>query len=212
MPELPELLLRDALASHNVLDCGIMHDDGTWRGIPHDEREAPYTLGKDGLEQNDLLVSITDEGPIRLCAYARVGAESDVMGIGIDLASTDDWTMDVHGDRFARLLFTDTEKELIAAGTEPIPMLRAMAFSAKEAAFKSTAPPLRRWYEGHDEELFFEARDFELVSWGESRGAGRRDRAAIACGKLGITRIEVSFCTYEGMAFCVAVALGEAGA
>ena len=211
-PVSPEQVLEEALASYNVLDCGIVLDDDQCCEIAHDEREAPYAVGSDGLEQKDLLVSITDEGPIRLCASARIGAGSAVAGIGIDLASTDDWPEDVHGDKFARLLFTDREKELIAAGNEPIPMLRAKAFAAKEAAFKATAAPLRRWYEAHDEELFFEARDFELVSWSESRGAGRRDRAAIACEKMGIAGIEVSFCVYEGMAFCVAIALGKAGA
>ena len=32
------------------------------------------------------------------------------------------------------------------------------------------------------------------------------DRADIACGKLGISRIEVSFTEYAGMALCVAIA------
>ena len=98
------------------------------------------------------------------------------------------------------------EQALVSAADGLVPLLRAKVFSAKEAAFKSTAAALRRWYGSHDEELYFEARDFELVSWSESRGAGRRDRAAIACEKLGISRIEVSFTEYAGMAFCVAIA------
>lgn len=207
MPMTPQQLLEDALARHcGVLGCGIVFGDDAGASVGHDEREAPFVPDDGDGEQQGFLISITDEDPERLCAVVRVAEDSDVLGVGIDLASTEDWTQDERGERFAELLFTERERALISAADGSVPLLRAKVFSAKEAAFKSTAAALRRWYESHDEELYFEARDFELVSWSESRGAGRRDRAAIACAKLGISRIEISFTEYAGMAFCVAIA------
>ena len=207
MPMTPQQLLEDALARHRgVLGCGIVFGDDAGASVGHDEREAPFVPDDGDGEEPGFLISITDEDPERLCAVVRVAEDSDVLGIGIDLASTGDWTQDERGERFAELLFTEGEQALVSTADGLVPLLCAKVFSAKEAAFKSTATVLRRWYESHDEELYFEARDFELVSWSESHGAGRRDRADIACGKLGISRIEVSFTEYAGMALCVAIA------
>ena len=203
----PQQLLESALTRHRgVLSCDIVFGDDAGASVGHDDREAPFVMDGESGEQQGILISITDEDAERLCAIVRVAEDSDVLGIGIDLASTEDWHQDERGERFAELLFTVGENALISAAEEPVPLLRAKAFSAKEAAFKSTAAALRRWYESHDEELYFEARDFELVSWGESRGTARKGRAATACEKLGISRIETSFSEYAGMAFCVAVA------
>ena len=209
MGDTPQQLLCNTLASNGITECGIIAEGDAFLALDHDVRGAPFAIDEGGNELRNVLVSITDEGPARLLAWACVPDGSTVLGIGIDLASTDDWPEDEHGDRFARLLFTDVERKLISIGEGPVPLRRAKVFSAKEAAFKATAAPLRRWYEEHEEELFFEARDFELMSWKESHGAGRRQRAAIACEKLGIKRIEVSFAEYSGMAFCVAAALGK---
>ena len=221
MPEDPTQLLERACANHGVRSCRVLVADGFRDGdsvsalacnafvVGHDERLAPVPLGRDG-ERRDLLISITDEGPVRMLAWAQVDAGSNVAGIGIDLCSTDDFRQDEAGDRFARLLFSDGEKSLIDQMEGPVPHSRAMAFSAKEASFKATAAPLRRWYEGHDEELFFEAMDFELCAGNVTRGTARKrhpERAQRACERMGIDRIEVSFSDYEDMVLCVAVAL-----
>lgn len=225
MPASPTDLLRAALAPHGVPECGVIVAEGSFRDgervegvnvgnafvVGHDEREAPVPLGRDG-ERRDLLISITDEGVHRMLAWARVPEGSDVVGVGVDLCSTDDFGQDEHGERFARLLFTEGEKALIEAGEGPVPTRRARAFSAKEASFKSTAAALRRWYEGHDEELFFEAMDFELCEGDVVRGTARarsKCRAQRACERMGISRIEASFADYEGMVLCVAIALGR---
>lgn len=225
MSETPTQLLERALAGRDVRSCRVLVADGFKDGdsvsylagnafqIAHDERNAPVPMGRSG-ERRDLLVSITDEGPVRMLALAQVAPESGVLGIGVDLCSTEDFGEDEAGERFARLLFTDGEKALFDHLEGPVPTRRAMAFSAKEASFKATAAPLRRWYEGHDEELFFEAMDFELYPGGITRGTARKrheDRAQHACERMGIDRIEVSFADYQGMVLCVAVALGQRG-
>lgn len=174
--------------------------------IAHDSREAPVPTDEGNHELRDLLISVTDEQDKRMLAWARLGTGSDVVGIGIDLCLTASLTDDKRGNRFASLLFTDRERELLSCGKGPLPLRRAQTFAAKEAAFKATSAPLRRWYETHDEDLFFEVRDFELWPDGVARGTARSGRAAKACEMLGIDRIEVSFAEYEEMALCVAVA------
>ena len=209
-----EQLLHDALARHGIADCGIIDRAEDFPAVAHDEREAPYAVDDKGNELLDMLVSITDEDDERMLAWARVPAGADVLGIGIDLASTDDFLEDNRGNRFSRLLFTPAEKELIEQTEGSVPERRAMVFSAKEAAFKSTAAPLRRWYDAHDEELFFEAMDFELRADGTAGGHDRPRRGNRADGALealGIERIETSFTSYKGMIFCIAVALKRTG-
>lgn len=221
MSQTPTQLLELACAGHGVRSCRVLVADGFRDGdsvnalagnafvIGHDERLAPVPLGRDG-ERRDLLISITDEGPVRMLAWAQIDAGSKVAGIGIDLCSTADFGQDETGEHFARLLFTDGEKELLEQMEGPAPRRRAMAFSAKEASFKATAASLRRWYEGHDEELFFEAMDFELCEGNVTRGTARKrhpERAQRACERMGIGLIEVSFMDYEDMVLCVAVAL-----
>lgn len=221
MPEDPTQLLERACANHDVRSCRVLVADGFRDGdsvtplagnafqIAHDDRSAPVPVGSHG-ERRDLLISITDEGPVRMLAIARVEQGSDVVGIGIDLCSTDDFEQDETGDHFAHLLFSDGEKALFDRMEGPVPRRRARAFSAKEASFKATAAPLRRWYEGHDEELFFEAMDFELCEGNVTRGTARKrhpERAQRACERMGIGLIEVSFMDYEDMVLCVAVAL-----
>lgn len=223
MPETPTELLERACAGRGVAACRMLVADGFHDGdnvglsvgnafvIAHDERDAPVPIGTNG-ERRDLLVSITDEGPVRMLAWVQVEPGSEIMGMGIDLCSIDDFKQDDSGDRFAHLLFTDGEKALIDQMEGPVPHSRAMAFSSKEASFKATAAPLRRWYEGHDEELYFEAMDFELREGDITRGTARKrhpERAQRACEKMGIGRIEVVFSDYEGMVLCVAVALRQ---
>lgn len=221
----PQKLLSDALEGHGYVACGVIartsglldgewvsaeEGDGFWIG--HDEREAPVPLDEGGRELESLLVSITDEGEERMLAWVRIPEGSDVVGIGVDLCSTGDFAEDERGDHFARLLLTDTEKRLVEKMEGTVPQRRARVFSAKEAAFKATAAPLRRWYEAHDEELGFEVRDFELCSVERSagsvaRGTARSGRAERACELMGVSRIEVSFANYADMVLCVAVAL-----
>lgn len=210
----PAAHLRAALAGHAFSDCGVILDADAFPAYEHDEREAPFAVGDDASELCEVLVSITDEDAERLLAWARVPAGSDIAGIGIDLSSTEDFLEDDRGEHFCRLLFTPGEKELIERMPGPVPMRRAKVFSAKEAGFKSCAAPLRRWYEVHDEELFFEAMDFELKSDGTEGGwerPRRGNRIDAALGRLGISRIEVSFSSHKNMIFCIAVALKRTG-
>ena len=222
----PVQLLRDALEPHGVQTCGVVASglgqlvdgervtlsDGLSFAIAHDEREAPVPVGDDGTELDNLLISISDEDDTRMLVWARPTPTSPVAGIGIDICSTEDFLEDDGGNRFSRLLFTEGEQLLVERSSLSVPISRAHAFSAKEAAFKACAPQLRRWYEMHDEELFFEAMDFELHEGGIARGTaprsrGRTGRAERACERMGIARIEVSHALYEGMVLCVAVAL-----
>ena len=206
----PAAHLRAALAGHAFSDCGVILDADAFPAYEHDEREAPFAVGDDASELCEVLVSITDEDAERLLAWVRVPEGSDIAGIGVDLSSTEDFLEDERGDRFCQLLFTPGEKELVESMEGSVPMRRAKVFSAKEAGFKSCAAPLRRWYEAHDEELFFEAMDFACREggtaggWDRPRRGNRVDKALEA---LGIGRVEVSFSEHQGMAFCVAVAV-----
>ena len=144
----PQQLLESALTRHRgVLSCDIVFGDDAGASVGHDDREAPFVPDDGDGEEPGFLISITDEDPERLCAVVRVAEDSDVLGVGIDLASTEDWTQDERGERFAELLFTEHEKALISAADGSVPLLRAKGFSAKEAAFKLWDEPGTTLYE-----------------------------------------------------------------
>ena len=178
--------------------------DGTRLLLAHDEREAPYALGPDGREDAGLLVSLSDEDALAACAWARVAPGSGVAGLGIDLADPRDFA-GARGERFNRLLFTQAEQGLVPAlahGDEALGY--AYAFSAKEAAFKACAAPLRRWYEAHDEELVFDLRGFELADLRHEAGTARGGAAQAALDALGIRAIELFRTEVQGCACTVA--------
>ena len=200
-----------------VWDAPRAWDEGTRRVVPrpgaapltlaHDEREAPYALRADGCEDCGLLVSLTDEVSLAACAWARLAGGSSVLGLGIDLADPQDFAGE-RGERFNHLLFTEGEQRLVSQlwpGDEPLGY--AYAFSAKEAAFKACAAPLRRWYESHAEELVFDLRGFELVDERHEAGTAPRGNADYALPKLEIGRLELARHTVAGYACTVCVAL-----
>ena len=169
----------------------VPHEDGTRLVLTHDEREAPYALRPDGREDTGLLVSLSDEDALATCAWARVTPDSQVVGLGIDLADPRDFA-GARGERFNRL----------APGDEALGY--AYAFSAKEAAFKACAAPLRRWYEAHDEELVFDLRGFELADLRHEAGTARDGAAQAALDALGIRAIELFRTEVQGCACTVA--------
>jgi phosphopantetheinyl transferase (holo-ACP synthase) len=217
-------LLRNALHAHGVSDGGVLVgppiplDPGDLRAfghegmhplhVSHDEREAPVALHDDGSVDDGTLVSITDEQDTILLAWAAgCTPETRVIGLGIDLASLADFA-GARGERFNRLLFTAGEQELVHKQWASQPELGyAFAFSAKEAAFKACAAPLRTWYRTHDEELLFDLRGFELDGWAHERGTARHGEAQRAMELLGITSIELHRLAWEDMALTIALAL-----
>ncbi len=195
-----EALMQNAMADA-CLSYGALLSTGTWQPhaerrlsiddgrtlvILHDEREAPYCVDGD-----TTLVSITDEGDLALCVWAVPKPDSNVAGIGIDLASTCDFAGD-RGARFNHLLFSEHEQDFVRNNYGEQPELGyAYTFSAKEAAFKSLAAPLRSWYAKHTEELVFEVREFELADAAHARGTLRHACAQAAMDAMGIRTIEL---------------------
>ena len=178
--------------------------------IAYDEREAPYVVGRDGQEDTRLMISLADEGDLLACAWARIDEGTPLMGVGVDLASSTDFDDRPFTQRFIKLVFDGTERSIVQNGWAADPSLGyATAFGAKEAAFKATAQPLRRWYRSHDELLEFEVRNFSLVSAHEARGELRDAAAQHAMDKMGISRIEVNYAQVEGIALVVATSLSE---
>ncbi|ACV23409.1 Uncharacterised protein [Slackia heliotrinireducens] len=219
-------LARRAFANRGIISWGITLGCGKrWQdvdkkelltvgeqlppyAIGHDERKAPFPMLEDGTEVPRMLVSFTDDNGVCLYAWAIADEASPVLGLGADLASTEDFEGGPSDDRLVKLLLNDRERE-IAKTICPDDFISgyAAAFSAKEAAFKRTARVLRTWYETHDEELFFEVRDFEMTEPGLERGTARTGRAQTACDKLGISRIEVLHDPLPGAVLTFALAL-----
>ena len=178
--------------------------------IGYDEREAPLAVDQDGNEQSDLLLSLTDEDDFIACAWARVRDGSPLMGVGIDLNALSHFAPRKSGRDYTHLLFTDHEKELAPQLEPENPTLaKAALFAAKEAAFKSTAHPLRIWYEAQDEELLYEVRHFCMTEPGIERGEARNGAAQRAMDLMGIGRIEVHYVELMGMALVTAVAIAS---
>lgn len=218
LQEVAGMMMRDALSeacsSYGVEvleDGGTAHTDrvislqgGRTVVLTHDEREAPFCVEGDGT-----LVSITDEDELALCVWAVPRPDSDVVGIGVDLASTCDFA-GARGERFNHLLFSEHEQDFVQRHYSEEPALGyAYAFSAKEAAFKSLAAPLRAWYTTHEEELAFEVREFELEDATHERGTLRHARAQTAMDAMGIRTIELFHTVPPGIAAVLTLAVAR---
>lgn len=177
--------------------------------IAYDERGGPYVVDESGNEVKDLLVSLTDDKDYLACVWARVSKQSRLVGVGIDLTSI---------ERFAhprskkhdlvKLLFTEHERSLAPQIDSGNPhFAHAALFATKEAGFKATAAPLRRWYDTHDRELFFEVRHFVTEEPGFAHGTGRNAAAQAAMDAMGIDRIVVHHTEVCNRALTVAIAL-----
>lgn len=223
-------LERDAFDLPGVHQHGLvlMHGARSWEGrkngfialptesgvfkvpIAHDNRGAPYAVDSTGREWRDLQVSLTDENDYIACAWALTGAACPLMGVGIDLASLDQFGRDSGRVDLSHLLLSEDEENL-AAVIEPCnPALgKAALFASKEAAFKATAAPLRRWTEAFGVDLAYDPRCFVGDGSGRERGTGRDGMAQKAMDRMGIDRIEVHHTEVRGMAIVIALALGK---
>ena len=220
----------DVFATLGCLDHGIVVLQGTesWgaheRGyielptaqgplkvpLAYDEREAPYAVDADRIEQCDLLLSLSDENDCIACVWGRVPQDSQLQGVGIDLCARTHFEEREGRRDFSLLLFTPEERELIGALDEEDPLYaKAVLFAAKEAAFKASAAPLRRWYDHHDKELLFEVRHFVMEEPGLERGTARNGAAQAALDAMGVARVQVHHTRVGNMALVVACALSR---
>lgn len=179
--------------------------------VAHDERGGPYATNGAGQERTDFLFSLTDEKGCIACAWAIATPESPLMGVGIDLCAERDFLRTIGSKRrrtLEELLLTDEERAIAPTlDASTYDLSRAALFAAKEAAFKATAAPLRRWYDTHDERLRFEVRHFVAHEWGTELGTGRNGAAQRAMNLMGIRRIKVEWAEVADMALVTAVAL-----
>lgn len=178
--------------------------------LAYDEREAPFVVDENGHEHTDMLVSLTDEEDYVACAWARVKPGSSLVGVGVDLSAASHFAPRPASHRrhdLAQLLFTEDERTLLPALGNDDQLAKATLFAAKEAAFKSTAAPLRTWYRSHDEQLLFEVRHFVMTEPGVERGVGRNQAAQRAMDRMGIRQIIVRHATVRDMSLVTAVAL-----
>lgn len=175
--------------------------------VAYDEREAPFVVAPDGTERAHDLISLSDEDDLLACAWVRLGDGSDVCGVGVDLASRDDFGPRPGTERFCELMFSERERELARElFPSDLPLAFATLFGAKEAAFKATAHALREWYRTHDEPLEYEVRDFGMTELGLERGEMRRCAAQAALGRMGIVRIDVHYARLQEKALVLALA------
>ena len=207
--ERAEIIVLQGAKSWGAHERGaiMLPDDGGTRVFPvsYDAREAPYTVDEQGLERT--LISLSDEEGFLACTWARPRQGSSLVGVGIDLASPRDFDTSERGRRLTELMFTDAEHDLVnATFSSNLPYGYAVAFGAKEAAFKATAAPLRTWYRSHTEELSYDLRHFSLVDPHRAQGEARDGTAQAALDKMGIARIAVQYAEVAGMALVVATA------
>lgn len=175
--------------------------------IAYDEREAPY------VPEDQTLVSLADEGNRCVCAWTHARNDSGLLGLGVDLASAEDFADRPDFRRFLELMFSKREHELAQRiCADDLAFAYAVLFGAKEAAFKATARPLRQWYASHVEALEYEVRDFGMTELGMERGELRHGAAQVALDRMGIEHIDIHFKRIDNMALVLAFAYGELGA
>lgn len=181
--------------------------------IAYDERGGPYVVDEAGREMKNLLISLTDDKDYLACAWARVNERSRLVGVGIDLTNIERFAKPRSSKHdLVKLLFTEQERSLAPLIVSDNPhFAHAALFATKEAGFKATAAPLRRWYDSHDQELLFEVRHFVTEEPGFARGTGRNAAAQEAMDAMGIDRIVVHHSEVCDRALTVAIALTAGG-
>lgn len=202
--------IRDALAAYDVHSCGVdvlpeKRDIGVT--VTHDDRGAPLVAYANGQENEKLLISASDETDLVVLCWAELEGESELVGLGVDVVPIDDFAGE-RGARLCKLLFTERDRAAVESGwADRLEEGYAFAFSAKEAAFKACAAPLRTWYATHDEELSFDLRGFELDGAHRSTGTARHGEAGRAMDKMGIARVELTTLSFEGYILTFAFAI-----
>jgi phosphopantetheinyl transferase (holo-ACP synthase) len=157
--------------------------------LVHDKNGAPHIEGT----PERLLISITDEKEWS-CAAAVSADGSKLRGIGIDLASTEDFNGGHIGEIMSRRFLTEGEQRAVArVSVERRGILRTAVFSAREAAFKALSSAA-----GQNSNVVFSIEDFDMV-WGSGAGG-----SAIPCGKAGS-----AFKMCGGGVICFAALLSE---
>ena len=176
--------------------------------IAHDEREAPFLLGKDGLEDRTALLSRTDENDTVLTAWVRPATDSPVIGFGIDLVTLSDFEGE-HGAFLIEHLLSEQDQLFVPELSPIASAASAYAFSAKEAAFKACSQPLRAWVDAGNDDLYFEVRGFELLDTAHEAGTARSAEAQAAMDLLGIRSIELMRASAGDLAVTLAFALSR---
>ena len=111
--------------------------------IRHDGRRAPVAVLPPTLPKT--LISLTDEGGWAGALAAVPAHGADLAGIGLDLASVEDFPLDGHAPSLYAHLFTPRERALLEEYSPSArPCAAAALFAAKESAIKCTAPLIRR--------------------------------------------------------------------
>ncbi len=183
------------------------HEEQCPFGIAHDRRGAPYVVDASSAEVAGTLVSFSDEEGTCASAWIKKGAQSPVVGLGIDLVDISAFREQGRGDFLVHALLFDDEARLARElHPEDAPLGYAYAFGAKEATFKATSQPLRAWCRRHGRGLFFEVRDYALATDGTHEMGVRR--AVDVFSALGIDRVELGHVMLGDLVFVVALALG----
>ena len=210
LKEAGSTVLCGTLAAHGINAGGVtgladLADMGI--SLVNDLRGAPVPVRTDGRADESFLVSHTDEDDISLCAWAQSEEGSALVGLGLDLVNMDDFEGE-RGEFLTKVLLTERDLAIVGERWPEEPKLAsAFGFSAKEAAFKALAAPLRVWHETHDEWLRFEVRSFELLDAAHEQGTARKGKGKRAMDALGITGIEVFCVACENYLVTFALAL-----
>lgn len=177
--------------------------------LSNDFAGAPFLVDGGGVEQPPF-ISLSDEDGLRCIAWAMPSPESNLVGVGVDLAARGDFSHGGDWQRIYRRIFTEAELGAIGrVAPDDFDLGATMLFSAKEASFKACSQQIRRFFHAHDGEpeklagLYFETRDFEILPdakddpridgpW-HAAGIAHLGDAARALVLLGIVRIELRF-------------------
>lgn len=163
--------------------------------IDHDARHAPVIklspdIGEQPVSRN-ILISLTDEDDYA-CALAVAAPPSSALGgIGVDLASVEDFCQGHRSSRFFEFLFTPSELSYLHQfPQEKWKGLAAALFSAKESAIKSVAPLVRSHEASHfDCRLSARFSELEIQPDGAMGRVAFRGLTLENMQKIGVERI-----------------------
>lgn len=178
--------------------------------INHDKNGAPYVkIG--GMHNNEhILLSLTDEQNYTAGAAIWIKPYSTICGIGIDLASIDDFIDTPKNQIFFKKMFTEEELQYVSGfPKEEAPYKMACIFSAKEASLKSIAAKIRIMDPKNLMKLPGKFVDFAIHFSDGKIEATPQGKTLETVKLLGINRIKITQKLIEDMAFSIALAFSD---
>ena len=196
----------EATESNRVaLECVLNEARLSVSGLGNDRRGAPYYCKT--LDNEHVFLTATDEDNISCAVCVRADENSDLAGIGIDIAKVAEFEDEKSLEVMGRRLLAVEESNLLQ-GMEPSlrPQMLATMFSVREAAVKCIADQVRNYENRGNAIRGMNLADFMMLT-GINGQVGVTPRGEAVLEFIGVGSIETAWQWSEEYVVTTAIAL-----